>query len=407
MGSVVGLLNENLTEMLKSLYKLRKAYMTLNGLAEAELKYMNGKPGGMSATGNTSQASGFNSYEDNKQVVRPVLVVSAPSDRGQEKSKKDLNDDGDDDDQFFDAEEASQGMASLKIDDKSGDTQSDKKSLSSNLTVGDDQRENGLSKTTTNMSSSSTYFSHPIDVFVHSGVGLCFGMLLVMISMIPPAFGKVLAMIGFRGDREQGIKMLWEASKYSNINGAMAGLCLLTYYNGILGFCDIMSDDTEESVAGYPARRCEELLAQMRSRYPRSRLWSLEEARMHAVNRDIDSALKILSGDISTPLKQIEALAMFEKSLNSIYVHNFDMATESFVKVWYFPIIGGDDQEEETNLAVYGSRQCVDLNSWSHALYFYVAGSSQVELYRECKLLNDDTKAVSAPVIRRHSSYHF
>jgi hypothetical protein len=209
----------------------------------------------------------------------------------------------------------------------------------------------------------SDVFSNPIDVFIHSGANLCFGLLLVMLSMIPPAFSKLLFIIGFHGDKDRGLRMLWQASKFHNINGAMAGLITLGYYNTFVGFSDIIPDsdpmDTDENaIEGYPKKRCETLLADMRSRHPKSHLWLLEEARMQATNRRLAAGIALLEGSTKSPLKQVEAIEMFEKSLESMYIHDYALCAKSFIA-------------------------CVDLNNWSHALYYYIAGSTNIELYRQ------------------------
>lgn len=38
-----------------------------------------------------------------------------------------------------------------------------------------------------------------MDLFIHSGANVCYGLLLVILSMIPPSLGKLLSIIGFRG----------------------------------------------------------------------------------------------------------------------------------------------------------------------------------------------------------------
>jgi len=39
----------------------------------------------------------------------------------------------------------------------------------------------------------------PMDVFIRSGSNLCLGLLLVILSLIPPSLGRLLSIIGFRG----------------------------------------------------------------------------------------------------------------------------------------------------------------------------------------------------------------
>ena len=228
----------------------------------------------------------------------------------------------------------------------------------------------------------SDIFTNPIDVFIHSGANLCFGLLLVMIAMIPPAFGKLLFIIGFRGDRDRGLHMLWQASKFHNINGAMAGLILLGYYHAVVGFSDIIPDSTmsldgESPTEGYPKERCQMLLADMRTRHPKSHLWLLEQARMEASNRRLHSAIALLSNKKPSPLKQVEAIEMFEKSLNAMYIHDYELCSTSFLA-------------------------CVTLNNWSHALYYYIAGAAQVELYRYNKV---DDPAVAAAHATKATEY--
>ncbi|KAF8474730.1 hypothetical protein BDZ91DRAFT_789012 [Kalaharituber pfeilii] len=170
--------------------------------------------------------------------------------------------------------------------------------------------------------------------------------------------GRLLSIIGFKGDRERGLSMLWKASKADNVHGAIATLALLNFYGNTIQFCDILPEEDAFSGIGYPRQRCHDALATMRQRYPNSALWLLEEARMEAVNGHLTAAIDLLSIPVSPQMKQVEALMVFEKAINSMFLHRHQDVADAFLKL-------------------------TELNSWSHALYHYFAAVSYVELYRE------------------------
>jgi hypothetical protein len=145
---------------------------------------------------------------------------------------------------------------------------------------------------------------------------------------------------------------------------------LLSYYNIFIGFNDIYPEDTGsgdlstgESIKAHPRRRLETLLATMRSRYPKSGLWLLEDARMRSSKRNLDSGLSLLREALTKArerpqLKQVLALTQFEYSLQCMYAQRYEDCTASF-------------------------EECCNLNNWSHTLYLYIGASAQVELYRQ------------------------
>ena len=393
MSAVVGVLNESLTESIRGFYKLRKAYVTLNGILDAEARYMKRRQGmAVDTPSRTSMESlgsnrstrslkampgGFGSEVPSNPVSKPPSIRSLgdsiTSTLNNASGEKHAHDEAtdDDEDEFYDADEDLERKETatyaghIEIDGVKGKLDgvtignggiTDDKPLPPQRTI---PSHHGL----LDHDPDSDVFSNPIDVFIHSGANLCFGLLLVMLSMIPPAFSKLLFIIGFHGDKDRGLRMLWQASKFHNINGAMAGLITLGYYNTFVGFSDIIPDSdpmntNENAIEGYPKKRCETLLADMRSRHPQSHLWLLEEARMQATNRRLAAGIALLEGSTKSPLKQVEAIEMFEKSLESMYIHDYALCTKSFIA-------------------------CVDLNNWSHALYYYIAGSANVELYRQ------------------------
>ncbi|KAF1837200.1 hypothetical protein BDW02DRAFT_586805 [Decorospora gaudefroyi] len=411
MSAVVGVLNESLTEAIKSFYKLRKAYLALEAIMENEKRFLkerstssvnsmasrgSSKVGSdrsntASSTSKTSQlptstnasaGASTSSLRQTTTLTQPELKKAAP-----EPKKATDNEDDDDDDDFVDAEEDRRGdetpveyMGHLNVPAGEGvsvglNNVERKVDLPSSSAPGLPSTNEDPSDSVPNAieyfeqlvlndegnpeGDIATFSDHPVDVFILSGANFCFGMLLLILSFIPPSFASLLKIVGFKGDRERGMKMLWQATKFHNIHGAMAGVVLMGYLNGFTNFCDILPSSGE----AYPMERCRALLRYMRARYPKSHLWLLEESRMFASEKQLETAVQFLDNAGESPLKQLEALSWFERSLDNMYMHDYEATAFAFEK-------------------------CVTLNNWSHALYYHIAAASCVELYRKNKTAN-------------------
>lgn len=362
MGAVVAVLNESLTESLRGFYKLRKAFGTLYEISEAERKYIEAK--GISGKAGRSKTS-VATFD-----TGTTLAASESSGPQTPKESRPQDDDDDSDLEFEDAKEGNsdqpipkeyQGhlepldMSKLDIKDK-GSSQSDGKPTDYKEAGGVNVPSAGAAVQADNDVDFRDVSSDEIDLFIHSGTALCYGLLQLMLSMIPPTFAKLLSLFSFKGDRTNGLRLLWSATRFKdNINGGMASLITLGFHNGAIAFCDILSADA------LPRERLSGLLKEMRQLYPKSKMWLLEEARELSGARQLQKAVDITApSDSPSPLKQVEALRTFERSLNLMYLHRYDECATSFLK-------------------------CIELNNWSHALYYYIAGACHVELYRQAK----------------------
>lgn len=324
-GAIAAVLSGSVTEAVRGFYKLRKAYLTLDGIMAAESRYFKRRAGLQSA----SQIS----WGD---------LASRPTTRGAEITPT-----------------ASVGVStrnSLEISNDAGNPQVLDPLSPLPLTPVSVRSQHLEDLVNLGLTSHT-------DIFTHSGTRLCYGILLLVFSMIEsPLFTKILYIVGFKGDRERGTRYLWQASRFSNFNSAIAGIALLGFYNSLVGFCDILPTDSgaEEDLAGYPRAKCQELLRDMRRRHPDSRLWKLEDARMEGHKKNLTAALEILVANAGSSMKQIATINLFETGLTAMFVHEYQLSADSWIKSG-------------------------ELSQWSPTVYAYLAGVSYVELYRSLR----------------------
>ncbi|KAF3062607.1 hypothetical protein CFAM422_010592 [Trichoderma lentiforme] len=355
MGAVVGVLHESLVEAMRSFYKLRKAFLTLDAIVASEAKIF-GKtatPGssrmsleGSSST-STSTSTGDASSTESSASTLSSSDVEASADSSRSPSGQQTPSDQ------ADTDSTAQQLEKLNLGKLEDTSKLSLRSKDSDV-------------------SSDVELDNPVDKFIHSGANMCFGVLLLILSLIPPAFSRILSIVGFHGDRSRAVKMLWKSAAHSNINGAVAGMMLLAYYNGLLGAADILPAqqdyDADAEAVGPPIEKCEKLLADMRARYPDSRLWRVDEARMLANERKLTEALDLLKTGKESKMKQVAALNNFELSLNCMFSYDWELMRSSFLK-------------------------CLEVNDWSPSMYYYMAGCASLELYRNAVHSGDKDEA--------------
>ncbi|KAG5921955.1 hypothetical protein E4U42_005644 [Claviceps africana] len=338
MSAVVGVLNESVVEAMKSFYKLRKAFIILDGIMAIETKALEARP----PDGNEVAPSSTNTSSSSSPSPTPPPPSSSPS---------------------------SPSTATATATATDTDTDTDTATVlpanpnkATGKSVSGDAGPSPPQKMQPVHGEPDLDMTDPIDVFVHSGANMCFGLIHLVLSLVPPAFSRILSVVGFHGDRARGVRMLWRSAGYDNINGAIAGMLLLAYYNGLLGAVDIIpcpeDYDEDAEAVGPPHQKCRQLLQELRARYPDSRMWRVEESRLYANERDLPRAIELLSTGKQSAMKQVTAVNNFELGINAMILQNWGLMRDTFLL-------------------------CLESSDWSPGFYYYLAGCAALELYRD------------------------
>lgn len=149
MAAVVGVLSESVVESMKAFYKLRTAYKTLEGILDQMSKMQT--PTQLDGAGQSRQSLANGTSGDKiRENEPPGLLIPGPETRS-----------------------SSASIRSAKTASRPG-----------------------------SRSHPSTGYMPPdalVDEFVVSGVNLCFGVLLLILGMVPPSMRTIMSIVGFRG----------------------------------------------------------------------------------------------------------------------------------------------------------------------------------------------------------------
>ncbi|CCK69270.1 uncharacterized protein KNAG_0C01570 [Huiozyma naganishii CBS 8797] len=281
-----------------------------------------------------------------------------------------------------------------------------------------------------------TYLSHDIDdsqatvdEFIDSGVSLCFGILQVVLSLLPPAIGAVLSVIGFKGSREEGLRLVWRSTKQRNVHGCIGLLALMFYYDGPFQFTDDDFDIPATTSPTQPSRPMSPSLSRKsteetigsRSAGTRSVTSQSDSKKMTKLSSAQSSAHQQQEGNSVDTMDEptllhpgkilekalLQARALFPNSalwllnearmlsgkgrlreavqlMDSIDVNHIHMRQVKVLMIFDRAItlvhLHEYDRAADDLLAL------IDISDWSHALYTYFAGCCYLENWRRCTM---------------------
>ena len=366
MAAVVGVLHESLMEAMLGFNKVRKAYIALSAIIDAEKKALK-KVGEGAVVSNGSEIS--------------VGKLAISEDKKREEGKDEAGD------AFVDAKETI-SETQTPADSSSTTPNGSEINLPSTPVVLDENEYDTSSLT------------HPVDIFIHSGANLCFGFLIFALTIIPPSFSKILSVVGFHGNRAAGLSMVWRAAAISsipraspvpsensgdetngqkteekdqaNVHAALAAMALFMYYSVMLSTVDIIPppseplDDTLSQAVGRPKEKLDALLKDLRTRYPDSQQWVIEEARRKSLEKNASEAIAMLNAPalVSDTARQISAMRYFELTLIAMVAQQWDTMRTAALR-------------------------SMELNEWSPCVYLYLSGAASLELYRNAHFAGD------------------
>ncbi|XP_039184458.1 tetratricopeptide repeat protein 39C isoform X2 [Crotalus tigris] len=161
-------------------------------------------------------------------------------------------------------------------------------------------------------------------------VSFGYGLFHLCISMVPPNLLKIINLLGFPGDRLQGLSSLMYASESKDMKAPLATLALLWYHTVVRPFFALDGSDTKAGL-----QEAEEILQKKEAAYPNSSLFMFFKGRIQRLECQINSALTSFNTalELATDQREIQHVCLYEIGWCSMIEMNFKDAFESFERL--------------------------------------------------------------------------
>ncbi|CAL8279917.1 unnamed protein product [Lota lota] len=158
-------------------------------------------------------------------------------------------------------------------------------------------------------------------------VSFGYGLFHLCISMVPPHLLKIVNLLGFPGDRLQGLSALAYASESKDMKAPLATLALLWYHTVVQPFFALDGADTQAGLLEAKA-----ILQRREAVYPNSSLFMFFKGRVQRLEGLISGALTSFSGalELATDQREIQHVCLYEIGWCSMIELSFTDAYRAF-----------------------------------------------------------------------------
>ncbi|XP_050925960.1 tetratricopeptide repeat protein 39C isoform X2 [Lates calcarifer] len=161
-------------------------------------------------------------------------------------------------------------------------------------------------------------------------VSFGYGLFHLCISMVPPHLLKIVNLLGFPGDRLQGLSALTYASESKDMKAPLATLALLWYHTVVQPFFALDGTDTQAGLT-----EAKSILQQREAAYPNSSLFMFFKGRVQRLECQISSALTSFSDalDLASDQREIQHVCLYEIGWCSMIELNYREAYRAFERL--------------------------------------------------------------------------
>ncbi|XP_019959435.1 tetratricopeptide repeat protein 39C-like isoform X2 [Paralichthys olivaceus] len=161
-------------------------------------------------------------------------------------------------------------------------------------------------------------------------VSFGYGLFHLCISMVPPHLLKIVNLLGFPGDRLQGLSALTYASESKDMKAPLATLALLWYHTVVQPFFALDGTDTQAGLT-----EAKSILQQREATYPNSSLFTFFKGRVQRLECQISSALTSFSNalDLASDQREIQHVCLYEIGWCSMIELNYRDAYKAFERL--------------------------------------------------------------------------
>ncbi|XP_035027238.1 tetratricopeptide repeat protein 39C [Hippoglossus stenolepis] len=161
-------------------------------------------------------------------------------------------------------------------------------------------------------------------------VSFGYGLFHLCISMVPPHLLKIVNLLGFPGDRLQGLSALTYASESKDMKAPLATLALLWYHTVVQPFFALDGTDTQAGLT-----EAKSILQQREAIYPNSSLFMFFKGRVQRLECQISGALTSFSNalDLASGQREIQHVCLYEIGWCSMIELNYREAYRAFERL--------------------------------------------------------------------------